>query len=230
MISCCSRTIIVIIFLVLQAWGAAAQNKPTWHLAYNAGVVVNQVDFPGAPSTVYTYNSGNVNFWTGLKLWKDYRRWQAGISLETGLIKEVIGYNVSMYRNNTLVMVRDDSRLYSLFAPAVSPMLFVNYKLLLPRGGYMFGGALAGVLLGNSSMEGRTVAAFNGGLNLGIALPIGKNVFFEVAHSYRFAKVNVDNGPRFLDHPDAQGNYSIYTINDFNLQFFTNTLGIVVGL
>lgn len=212
---------LLLLFIVLKT---NAQQKLTWHVGFNAGVILSKASYSGIKTYDNNYDPDLGQFWTGLKLWTGYKKLQIGIAAESGFVSAHTEYTVQVYVNNMPEGEDHNYETYKMFSPAISPLAFVHYKLSLPRGAYMYAGPVVGILSGKNEIENRNITAPLAGANLGIAIQIGKNVHLELAHGYRAGKVNIYNGTRTTHH--AVNRYITYNINDFWLQSLSNTLGI----
>lgn len=220
----------IITFLFVLPGVLHAQNKPTWHIGMNTGLIINQSNLVGDDSATVTYNSENINVWLGLKGWVEYKHLQLGIAIENGLINEAIDYTLQDYQDHVLVNTAVIHKRFRMVSPAVMPMAFVHYKLNMPRNIYIYGGPAVGVLMGHNEFEARNIATLAGGINAGISFSLGKHARFEIAHAWRTAKVNLKNDVHYTVPPDGNGNYILYRMPDFWLQFITNSIGIVANL
>ncbi len=217
-----------ILLLLLLPVAVQAQQKPTMHLGFNTGIIFNQSNFIGNDISAVTYNSDNVNIWLGMKSWLEYEHMQIGMAVESGIVNENIEYTLRQYENHALVNESIVFTRFRMVSPAVMPMLFAHYKMNLPRNTRMYAGPAVGMLAGYNQYAGHNIWLLAGGLNLGISFAISRHARFEVAHAWRMTKVDIKKDVAYQVPPDGNGNYSQYSIPDFWLQIFTNSIGIVV--
>lgn len=217
-----------LLFILLFANAAIAQRN--LHLSFHTGVLNNSLNF--VKTSNIPYDAANLNIVVDLRLWKEYQeKWQVGVSVENGIIQNVVDFRMFAYQNNLLVLDVAANRRVDVLSPAIMPNVFGNYILKLPRNSYMYGGAMAGAITGRNTMgDSKHLTSFLVGANLGISFEVSEAVRFSIGHGYRFSHINMPQDIEYIQPPDGNGNYSYFELSDFDLQFFVNTISIGVKL
>lgn len=222
------RTLLSLVFSTIVTMSCMAQHNT--YFSFHTGIANNSLNFVNG--TNIPYDDANINVLLDFRLWKEYKNhWQIGVAVENGLIQNVVDYRAFVYQNNTLVTDRAVNRQVDVLSPAFAPNVFGHYVLRLPRNNYMYGGLLAGAITGHNDMgDGKQLTSFLVGANFGITLSISKHIAFGVSHGYRYSHINMPQDIAYIVPPDGNGNYTYYELSDFDLQYFVNTISLVVRL
>lgn len=221
------RYLLILIFSSIVSFTAKAQ--PSLHMGYNLGGVFGQLQYN--KDVVMPFNSEEVGVWMNLRLWMQGKYWQAGISTETGMIRQRVELAVEQYDQGQLINSVIVSQQHDIASPAVVPMLFGHVKLDIPRGGYMYAGPAAGIMSARNSVGySHQFRSFAGGIDWGISFRLSKRVQFEIGHAWRYTKIAKNTGIYYLSPPNSQGSYISYRMTDIRLDFVTNTIGLSLQL
>lgn len=221
------RCLLTLIVLTIATVAAPAQKNI--YLSFHTGAMTNKLTF--LEENVYTYDSRNTHATFDLRLWKEFNnKWQAGVSLETGMLRNNVDFRAVVFNNAQLPGDVSFFNNNNVISPCLVPNVFGNYKLNMPKGNFMYAGIMAGVITGSNDMAISTMNITTpvAGANLGISFSLGKAAYFSIYHGYRFTHVNMPDDLQYLVPRTANNNtYSYYTLSDFNMHYVVNGISIV---
>lgn len=221
------RYLLILVFCFIMSFTAKAQ--PSLHMGYNLGGVFSQLQYNR--DMVMPFDSEQVGVWMNLRVWMQGKYWQAGISAETGMIRQQVELEVVHYEFGQLINSTTVSQRHDIASPAISSMLFGHIKLDIPKGGYMYAGPAAGFISGRNSVGySHRFRSFAGGMDWGISFRLTKRVQFEIGHAWRFAKIPKNTGIYYISPPTNPGRYIGYRMTDIRLDYVTNTVGVSLQL
>lgn len=217
------RYLFILFFFCVPLFHINAQ--PSLHMGYNLGGVFSQLQYNR--DVVMPFDSEQVGVWMNLRLWMQGKYWQAGLSTETGMIRQQVELEVVHYEQGQLINSTTISLRHDIASPAISPMLYGHIKLDIPKGGYMYAGPAAGFIFGRNSVGySHPFRTFAGGMDWGISFRLSKRVQFEIGHAWRFTKIPKNTGIYYLSPPTGPGSYTGYRMTDIRLDYVTNTVGV----
>lgn len=218
-----------LMFILLCSYAVSAQQDI--YLSFHTGIITNQLTF--LQEDVYTYDSRNTSATVDLRLWKEFKnKWQAGVSLETGILQNQVDFRARIFSNGQQVGDQSVFGVYRVISPCMVPNVFGHYKLNMPRNNYMYAGVMAGVMTGKNDM-GRSLTNITTpvvGGNLGISFSLGASASFSVYHGYRFAHVNMPDDLQYITGGPGSSNSSYYTLSDFDMHYVVNGISIICKL
>lgn len=220
------RYLFILLSAILPAITHAQESS--WHVGFKSGFVVNKVSFKNRE---VADKHDRAELWGGLKGWWECGRIQLGLTVEGGAISERIDYNWYWYENHQRVReVNVVSEKLDFFSPAVSPMLFVNYRFNLWGNIRLYAGPMIGVITGTNRIEGRNMTVVAGGTNVALSFKIYKWLRGELSSAWRIANIDMNNQPVYITGIDPLGNYAMYSLPDCIVESVANCFGVTVDL